>query len=56
MKFKIKKNSFNSDVHKSFKIIEEFINKKIQKGFYSKDKKHYVNNLTRDFIVEVKIK
>lgn len=52
-KIKIKKGTEHKDI--DFKKITDIIYKKISKDFYDKKKGHYVDEIQRDIIIEVKL-
>lgn len=56
MKFKIKKGSTHSEVFNLLDKMNSKLGNIIDKGFYDKKNKHYVDNLREDYIIEVKIK
>lgn len=56
MKFRFKKGSINLDCHGVEERINEFVKRRVSKGFYSKKKGHYTDNLHQEFVVEVIIR
>lgn len=56
MKIKIKKGFGYSDISYLLEKITTALMGKMNKGFYSKQEKHYVDRLQKSYLIEVKIK